>query len=109
MRFGILREARTTSYFALLVGRDQADITPTMMTRPQVVGAAVDAAQSATIRLVCMAGFSVPRLVDREGRFPPDEPLIIAYVRPSEDDPEMDARVKPARKRVFISSIVLSQ
>jgi hypothetical protein len=30
------------------------------------------------------------------------------YVRPSEDDPELDARVKRARKRVFISSRVLT-
>jgi hypothetical protein len=62
-----------------------------MMTRIQIVGAAVDAAQSATIWSVCTAGFSVSGLVDTEGRFSPDERLSSAYVRPSEDDPALDA------------------
>jgi hypothetical protein len=88
------REARITSYLSLLLGRDQADTTPTMLTRTLVVGAAVDAAQSAAIRSVCTAGFVVSGLVGREGRFPSTDPLSSAYVRPSEDDLELDARVK---------------
>jgi hypothetical protein len=85
------REAHPTASFPLPLGQDQGNITPTALTRAQVVGAATDAAHSATLRSVCKAGSSVSSLVDREGGLPQHEPPNSAHVRPSEEDPELDA------------------
>jgi hypothetical protein len=45
-------------------------------------------------------------LVNGDGTFSPGQPHASPYVRPSDDDPELEARVKLGRKRVFISSRV---
>ena len=96
-----------TSSFRLTLKLD-GDLSQAMYRRAEIVGAAIDAAHSATTRSVCVAAFAVAGLVNGDGDFSPDHPLASVYVRQSDEDPEQDARVKQGRKRVFISSRVLT-
>ena len=99
---------RSTAALQTQLGLAESEVSPTMTRRAQVVAAAVDAAHSATTRVVCMTAFAIAGLVCPNGAFMADAPLASPYVQMSDIDPETEARIKQGRKRVFISSRVLT-
>ena len=99
---------RSTAQLLMQMGKARTEMSQTMIRRAQVVASAVDAAHSATTRIICTTAFAIAGLVAADGAFSPEQPLASVYVRRSDEDPEMDAMVKQGRKRVFISSRVLT-
>ena len=86
----------------------EGTLSATMLRRGQIVAAAVDAATSSRTRYVCATAFAVAGLVSGTGEFSPELPLQSKYVHESDDDPELVAKRADTRKRVFISSRVLT-